>query len=110
MGRENSRRHLDGSGHWGVRTRKAIVTITIYDEIDPTIPIDGLLNSGLNLYWVPNVGLDWEAAVSSDRRKLLGNPFKALLATIQSEKKSPTQNVKPTFDQQSWNWRRVASK
>lgn len=82
MGRENSRRHLDGSGHWGVRKRKAIVTITIDDEIDPAIPIDGLLNSGLNLSGVPNVSLDWEAVVSGDRRKLLGSPFKTLLATI----------------------------
>jgi hypothetical protein len=82
LGQENSRRHLDGSGHWGVKKRKAIVEITIYDEIDSTIPLDGLLDSGLNLSGIPNVSPDWEAVASSGRGKLLGSPFQALLATI----------------------------
>jgi hypothetical protein len=40
------------------------VTTTVYDEINPAVPLDGLLNSGLNLSGVPNVRLDGEAGSS----------------------------------------------
>jgi hypothetical protein len=49
--------------------------ITVDDKINPTIPLDGLLNSGLNLFRVSDVRLDGQAGVSGGCGKFIGCLF-----------------------------------
>jgi len=52
-----------------------LMGITVDDKINPAIPLDGLLNSGLNLFGIPDVCPDGKASVSSGCRKFLGCPL-----------------------------------
>lgn len=51
------------------------MTTTVYDEINPAIPLNSLLNSGLNLSGIPNVRLGGDAGSSGGCRKFLGRSF-----------------------------------
>lgn len=62
--------------------------ITVDDKINPTIPLDDLFNSGLNLFRIPDVRPDGQAGGSGGCGKFMGCLFKALLAKIISEIRS----------------------
>ena len=49
--------------------------ITIDDKINPTIPLNGLLNSDLNLFRVPDVRPDGQAGASGGCGKFIGCLF-----------------------------------
>ena len=46
-------------------------TDTVDDKIDPTKPVDGLLDSGLNLSRIPDICLDTQAGISGSCGKFL---------------------------------------
>lgn len=65
-----------------------VVRMTIDDEINPAILLDGPLNGNLDLSRIPDVRFDSEADAPSSFRKFLGCPFQAFLATTISERVS----------------------
>jgi hypothetical protein len=62
--------------------------MTVNNEINPAILFYGLLNSNLDLSWIPDVHLDGETSSSSSFRQFLGCLFQALFATIKSERRT----------------------
>ena len=62
--------------------------MTVDDEINPAILLDGSLNSSLDLSRISDVRFDSEASAPSSLRKFLGCPFQAFLATTISERVS----------------------
>jgi hypothetical protein len=62
---------LEGRG----QIRSVLGAITVDDKVNPTIPLDDLLNSGLNLSRIPDVRLDGQAGISGGCGKFLGCLF-----------------------------------
>lgn len=49
--------------------------ITVDDKINPTIPLNGPLNSGLNMFGIPDVRPDGQTGASGGCGKLIGCLF-----------------------------------